>query len=266
MELYAAMVGNLDFHVGRLLDYLREVGEYHETVVVFLSDNGAEPGDRGPAGMDERDREWYAEQFPDTDLERWGRPGVFVEYGAAWAQVSMVPFRLFKGTLAEGGIRSPLIISGPAVGRLGRGMLRDDGITRAVLHVTDVVPTLLELAGAQRPESWKGRKLAPLAGGSLVPLLERSWWEREAPREWLGFEYAGDRAVRRGSWKAVWMPPPFGAAKWRLYRIDRDPAELYDRAEARPAELAQLEVLWRDYAQASGARAAEAPPASPEAR
>jgi arylsulfatase len=116
MELYAAMVSNLDFHVGRLLERLREAGELHETLVVFLSDNGAEAGDRGVFGMDPRNRDFYAEQFPVTDSEQWGGPGTFLEYGAAWAQVSMVPFRLFKGSLAEGGIRSPACASAGARG------------------------------------------------------------------------------------------------------------------------------------------------------
>ena len=115
MELYAALVENLDFHVGRLVKYLEEKDELRNTTIVFLSDNGAEPANRGPNGMDRRDGEWYAQQFPKTDMAEWGRPGSFVEYGPGWAQVSTVPFRLFKGTQAEGGIRAPIIISGMGV-------------------------------------------------------------------------------------------------------------------------------------------------------
>jgi arylsulfatase A-like enzyme len=245
MELYAAMVENLDFHLGRLLDYLREIGEYRETVIVFLSDNGTEPGDRGPAGMDARKRGWYAQHFPESDFESWGRPGAFVEYGPAWAQVGMVPFRLFKGTMAEGGIRSPLIASGPGVRGRGR-------ISHAVLHVTDLTPTFLDLAQVPHPREYRGRAVAPLQGESLRPLFSRRLRARRGPHEWLGFELAGDRALRRGPWKLVWMPRPFGAGDWRLYRIDRDPAELFDRSEERPEEREALIAIWERYARENG--------------
>jgi arylsulfatase len=249
MEIYAAMVENLDFHVGRLLDHLREIGEYDDTLIVFLSDNGAEPGDRGPAGMDRRDREWYAQQFPEHDVESWGREGSFVEYGAAWAQVGMVPFRLFKGTQAEGGIRAPLIVSGPGVSTRRFGGQR---ISHAILHVADLMPTFLELAGVEYPSSYRGRRLAPLTGRTLVDHFAGRWNARNGPHEWLGFEYAGDRAVRRGPWKLVWMRPPFGVGKWRLYRLDRDPAELYDRAADQTERSEDLRALWEEYAKANG--------------
>jgi arylsulfatase len=245
MELYAAMVENLDFHLGRLIDHLREIGEYRETLIVVLSDNGAEPGDRGPAGMDARNREWYARHFPDSDFENWGRKGSFSEYGPAWAQVGMVPFRLFKGTHAEGGIRSPLIASGPGV--VGRGK-----ISRKLLHVMDLTPTFLELANVAHPREYGGRAVAPLQGMSLVPLLAGGRHAGRRPHEWLGFEFAGDRAVRRGPWKLVWMPPPFGLGKWRLYRLDRDPTELFDRSDRNPDEKRALLALWEEYARASG--------------
>jgi arylsulfatase len=249
MELYAAMVSNLDFHVGRLLERLREAGELHETLVVFLSDNGAEAGDRGVFGMDPRNRDFYAEQFPVT----WGGPGTFLEYGAAWAQVSMVPFRLFKGSLAEGGIRSPLIVSGPGV-ETTRGLvgLRKRRRTRVVLGVTDLTPTFLELAGVDHPSSWQGRPVASMKGQSLVPLLAGEFRARKGPHEWLGFELGGQKALRKGAWKLVLLPVPFGSGDWRLYRIDRDPAELYDRAEQHADRKQELVVLWEQYARENG--------------
>ena len=261
MELYAAMVENLDFHVGRLLDHLREIGEFHDTLIVFLSDNGAEPGDRGPAGMDPRNREWYAQRFPESDLESWGRPGSFVEYGPAWAQVGMVPFRLFKGTQAEGGIRSPLIVSGPGVARRGP-VGRKRPIVHVPLHVMDLTPTFLDLAKVSHPATYRDRSIAPLQGKSLLPLLAGEWSARHGPHEWLGFEFAGDRAVRRGAWKLVSMSPPFGAGSWRLYRLDRDPAELYDLSEKDPEAKQELLALWQEYAKTNGVVLPEAESAS----
>lgn len=237
MELYAAMVTSLDFQLGRLLDELRSAGELDRTLVVVLSDNGPEPGDRGPAGMDPRDREWYAHQFPETRLESWGMPGSFVEYGAAWAEVSSVPFRLFKGTSAEGGVRSPLVVSGPGV--------KPDWTSHAVMHVSDLTPTFLELAGVPAADG-------SLRGRSLVAVLADDRDARHGPHEWLAFEYGGDRALRQGRWKLLWMDPPFGLSKWRLYRIDRDPAELWDRAEDKPNRMVEMTALWKEYADANG--------------
>jgi arylsulfatase len=253
MELYAAMVSNLDFHVGRILDQLREAGELHETLVVFLSDNGAAAADRGVFGMDPRNWDFYVEQFPVVDPGQWGGPGTFLEYGAAWAQVSMVPFRLFKGSLAEGGIRSPLIVSGPGV-ETKRGVfgLRKRRRTRVVLSVTDLTPTFLELAGVDHPTSWQGRAVVPLWGQSLVPLFAGEFRVRKGPHEWIGFELGGQRALRRGAWKLVLLPVPFGSGDWRLYRIDRDPAELYDRAEEQADRKEELVALWEQYAREVG--------------
>ena len=249
MEIYAATVENLDFHVGRLVDYLREIGELDDTLIVFLSDNGAEPGDRGPAGMDVRDASWYAQQFPEHDVESWGRQGSFLEYGAAWAQVSMVPFRLFKGTQAEGGIRSPLIVSGPGI---DSGRSQGSRISHAVVHVADLMPTFLELAGVEYPSRYDGRRVASLKGRSLVTLFAGEWRARNGPHEWLGFEFAGDRAVRRGDWKLIWMRPPFGVGKWRLYRLDQDPSELHDRSLREAERSEELRLLWEEYAKANG--------------
>ena len=233
---------------------------------MFLSDNGAEPGDRGPAGMDERDRDWYAQQFPEHEAEGWGRAGSFLEYGAAWAQVGMVPFRLFKGTQAEGGIRSPLIVSGPGV---TVGLTRGRRISHAILHVADLAPTFLELAGVEYPSSYQGRRMAPLKGRSLVTLLAGEWRARHGPHDWLGFEFAGDRAVRQGAWKLVWMSPPFGVGDWRLYRLDRDPSELYDRSDRETERSEELRLLWEEYAKANGViytRGATAQKSIPNAR
>ena len=250
MELYAAMVTDMDANIGRVLDSLGEAGDRDDTFIVFLSDNGPEPRDRGPSGMNSRDLEWYAAQFPLQDPKHWGREGSFIEYGPAWAQVSSVPFRLFKRTLGEGGLRSPLIVSGPGVAPAGR--FQRPRISRAILHVADLAPTFLALAGVPYPASYRSRAIAPLLGKSLLPHLAGERGARDGPHEWLGFAYGSDRAVRRGDWKLVWMRPPFGVARWRLYHLDRDPSELYDLFDDRPKERRELLALWESYATANG--------------
>lgn len=146
MEVYAAMLANMDHHIGRLVDHLKQTGQYENTVVVFLSDNGAEPVELGAlveTVFSAEAKKWYFDQF-DTSIENMGRKGSATDYGAAWAQVGSTPFRFYKAWTAEGGIRSPMVIAGAGVKNAG-------AITTAVLHATDLVPTFLELAGARHP-------------------------------------------------------------------------------------------------------------------
>jgi arylsulfatase A-like enzyme len=246
MELYASMVAGMDFHVGRLLDYLREAGAIEDTLIVFLSDSGPEPRQR-PHGSDGPQGEWRTRQFPLRDTAQWGHPGSFVHVGPAWAQVSSVPFRLFKGTLAEGGIRSPLIVSGAGV--RGSDAVGRHRISHDLLHVMDLAPTFLELAGVPHPESYRGRPVVPLQGRSLVPLLRGG---RIDPRRWQGFAYADMGAVRDGPWKLIRMPAPFGVDSWRLYRLDHDPSELFDLSAKEPGRVEQLTLLFERYALENG--------------
>ena len=153
MELYAAMVENMDHHIGRLLNYLKQIGELDNTLIIFFSDNGAAGEDIAELvkALAPQAKDWFAKTF-DNRFENWGRPGSSVDYGPAWAQVSMVPFRQFKGFVAEGGIRAPLIVAGPGVKHKGK-------INHSLLHVMDIVPTVLELTGVKQP-SWPFRCLS----------------------------------------------------------------------------------------------------------
>ncbi len=243
MELYAAMVENLDFHLGRLLESLEAMDARRDTLVVFLSDNGASPSNRGVDGPQPQLRERIELRFPLSGSDHWGHPGSFVEYGAGWAQTSSVPFRMFKGSHAEGGIRSPLIVSGPGV--VARSLA-----SRELLHVTDLVPTLLDAAGASYPTEHAGVAVEPMAGRSLRSILAGSERPLRSDQEWIAFELQGDRAIRRGIWKAVWMKAPLGIGQWRLYRLDRDPSELFDRSSSRKTTLDQLVRLWEGFAEA----------------
>jgi arylsulfatase len=139
--------------------------------------------------------------------------------------------------------------------------LRERKPTEAILSVTDLTPTFLELAGVDHPGSWQGRPVAPLRGQSLAPLLAGEFRAREGPHEWLGFELGGQKALRRDDWKLVLMPVPFGGGDWRLYRISRDPAELYDRAEEDADRKQELVALWEQYARENGVVLAKPEPA-----
>jgi arylsulfatase len=244
MELYAGMMENLDFHVGRLVDHLKEIGEYENTIFIVFGDNGAEGTDlfamiAGTPGT--RDFLFAATHWSQTHPNAWGDPGSYVGYGPMWAQVSMTPFSQYKGWLAEGGIRNALVVSGPAVKR------PPGSVNHGLMHVADVMPTLLELAGARYPETLAGRELPPLIGKSWGPVLAG---QAESPRteeDVLAWEIFGNRALRQGDWKLRWEHKPFGKGTWELFNVAEDPAERRDLAAERPDKLQALVALWDDY-------------------
>jgi arylsulfatase A-like enzyme len=244
MELYAGMVENMDFHVGRLLDYLKKIGVYDNTIFIVFGDNGAEGSDlfkmiAGTPGT--RDFLFAAIQWSQTHPNAWGDPKSYVGYGPMWAQVSMTPFSQFKGYLAEGGIRNGLIVSGPVVKRPA------GSINRGVLHVADIMPTLLEVAGVNYPQTVNGQELPPLIGKSWVKLLAG---EEESPRssqDYLAWEVFGNRAVRQGDWKLRWQYKPYGKEEWELFNLGDDVAERRDLAATQPEKVKELLTRWDDY-------------------
>ncbi len=249
MELYAAMVEYMDDQIGRIFNYLKQIGEYDNTVVIFFSDNGAEGNDLvamlsgrlGTVGFNHA-----MNNFPETDHKYIGRKGSYAEYGPAWAQVSMTPFRLYKGFTAEGGIRSPLIVSGPGV--QGAGELNK----QALLHVMDIVPTLLELAGVQQPATYNGREVAPIQGKSWAKMLEGKKKSPRDPNDWLGWELFGNRAIRQGDWKISWLISPFGTSDWQLFNLADDPGEQDDLSNKFPEKKKELVALWDEYVRTNG--------------
>ncbi|HEY7924218.1 MAG TPA: sulfatase-like hydrolase/transferase [Vicinamibacteria bacterium] len=240
MELYAAMVENLDRHVGRLLQFLKDSGRYDDTLILFFSDNGAEGNAIDRLGSN---AEWLPRRF-DNSVANLGRVNSYAWPGAGWAQAA-TPFRLWKSFPTEGGIRVPAIVRFGATGRRGR----DD----RVVTVKDVAPTALELAGVTHPgTSFEGRPVAPLEGRSMVSFLAG-----RAPRVHrsdfsMGFELFGRRALRQGRYKIVWLYEPYGPGRWELFDLAPDPLESKDLAASRPAKLAELVRAWDAYAARAG--------------
>jgi arylsulfatase A-like enzyme len=248
MEIYAAMLANMDHHIGRVLDHLKESGQLDNTLVIFFSDNGPEPTELATlvaSAFSPDAKEWFLKNF-DQRPENWGRKGSAVDYGVAWAQAGSVPFRMFKGYVAEGGIRSPLIIAGPGIKQTG-------GINAAFLHVMDIAPTLYELAGAEHPSKKPDGKIAPLQGKSLVPMLTGKSGSVRGDRDCVGWEMFGNRAVRRGDWKILnLLRAAGGTGEWQLFNLKTDPAETNDLAKASPNQLKELVALWDEYAKNNG--------------
>ncbi len=247
MEVYAAMLANMDHHIGRLMDHLKQTRQYENTLVVFLSDNGAEPVELGTlveTVFNEAAKKWFFENF-DTRPENWGRRGSAVDYGAAWAQVGSTPFRFYKAWTSEGGIHSPVIFS-------GAGVTDSGAIKPAVIHVTDLVPTFLELAGAKHP-SETNQKLASLRGKSLTPLLTGKTESVRTSEDWIGEELFGNRMVRQGDWKLCSiLKTAGGSGEWKLFNIKNDPGETLDLANQEPSKTKALLALWDEYVSQNG--------------
>lgn len=255
MELYAAMVEYMDDQIGRLLEHLKATGEYDDTLIVFMSDNGAAGEDVAELmhKLSPAAGEWFAKTF-DNRPENWGRPRSCVEYGPSWAQIGSVPLRLYKGVVADGGIRAPLIVSGP-------GVEHDGAVSHALLHVMDVVPTFLASAGIEDSSAKQGSTAVPLQGKSMWPLLAGRQQATRSDTDWLGWELFGNRAVRQGDWKLLYLAKAAGGKDdWELFDLKSDPAEMHDVSAKYPEKRTALLALWDEYVKRNGVILSDAGP------
>ena len=241
MEVYAGMVNNMDYHFGRVVDFLKDIGEYDNTIVIFLSDNGPNPWDSEdyPGNLG---HEWLA-HF-DNSLDNLGHPMSNYAYGMGWGSASSGPLDLFKMTVGEGGIRTPLLIAGPGV----QGGRQFD----AFAYVWDIMPTLLEFSRIPHPEEYRGRQVERMRGQSLKGVLTGSTEAVYDENDLVGGEMQNGKWVRQGDFKAVSVAPPYGTGKWQLYDVVNDPGETRDLAQERPETLQKLQAAWEDYARDVG--------------
>lgn len=247
MEIYAGMVDALDENIGRLLTHLEEKGELDNTLVMFISDNGADA--RPAAGLgDEAD--YVARNF-DNSFENWGAASSFVSYGGAWAQVGSTPFKLHKGVPTEGGIRAPAIIHFP-------GQKLKTGVRHQFGSVMDILPTFLEVAGVEHPGlRYQGRKVLPVVGESMLSyLIGRTETVHDVPL--YGFSIHRRQGLQQGKWKIVKLPEPYGDAAWELYDLTADPGETRNLASKYPQTLEQMTKSWKRFAEETGVVVTEA--------
>lgn len=250
MEVYAAMVDRMDQNVGRVIAELKRTGRYENTVIVFLSDNGAEGRKLDAPLLPPSVPIDRLKRLIDNSLSNIGSATSYVGYGPGWAAANSSPSWLTKGYPTEGGTRVAAFAS-------GRGVIGSGRIARGYLSIVDVAPTLLALAGIQQPQTFKGRSILPFEGRSMVPVLEDTSAEIHNPTEPLGTELFYRRALRKGDWKAVYLPPSdratvAGSGKWLLFNLATDPAETTDLAVAQPQKLAELVADWDRYAKEKG--------------
>ena len=254
MAIYAGMVENLDNNIGRLLDHLKKIGEYDNTIFVFLSDNGPEGNTRIQS---QRYQQWFKEEKIDNSYQNIGNANSFVGVGRAWVQVLATPFLWYKGRVSEGGIRVPAIISYSGVTKAGTQ-------TNAFASVLDLMPTFLEYAGIQHPGNcYQGHPIFEMQGLSLCSLLSgRSDALRQDPNclgiygenHPIGFELfgSGNMALCQGEWKIIKLKPPFGDEQWKLFNITQDPTESHDLSKQEPQRLASMISLYEQYEKEKG--------------
>ncbi len=243
MQAYAAMATAMDREVGRLVAHLKASGDYDNTVFVFLSDNGAEPTDP----MNRWRNRLFLGNAYDLSTGNIGRRNSFSYIGPSWASAAASPLSGYKFSAAEGGLRVPLIVAWPGNPAFARG-----SVAGGMAHVTDIVPTLLDLSGSEAPgEQWQGRAVEPVTGRSLVPMLTGAADDVHGDRP-IGYELSGNAALFRGDYKLVRNLPPTGDGRWQLFDIRRDPGETRDLATEMPGRFAAMMADYRAYADANG--------------
>ena len=244
MQAYAGMATAMDREVGRLVAHLKSTGDYDNTIFLFLSDNGPEPTDP----MSRWRNRLFLGQAYDLSTGNIGRRNSFSYIGPGWASAAASPLSGYKFSATEGGLRVPLIIAWP-----GNPALRRNSIAPGLAHVTDVVPTLLDLTGTPAPGAeWQGRAVEPIMGRSLVPALTGAVEGVHGDERPIGYELSGNAALFRGDYKLVRNLPPTGDGRWQLFDIRRDPGETRDLAAAMPDRFVAMQADFEAYARANG--------------
>lgn len=236
MEVYSGMIEAMDHHVGRLVEHVAQRGELNNTIFVITSDNGPEPSDPVHAPWM---NVWMALHGYAWNRETMGEPGSLGFIGPEWAASISAPGSLYKFYASNGGLRVPMVMAGPGV---APGTRRD-----ALAFVTDISPTLLELAGVRASGGER-----PITGRSLAPLLAGATDQIYGAQDAFGIEVSGNAALFRGRYKIVRNMPPVGDGKWRLYDLMADPAEMRDLSRAQPDLFGTMLTEFDAYVQRAG--------------
>ena len=233
MALYAGMLENLDFHIGRLIDHLKETGEYDNTVIIFMSDNG-------PSSKDfYNDPGWkYVKETYNNDFENMGSSSSFVSYGPGWAEASSAPHRYHKRYVYEGGIRAPLIIKPLKSTPIG------SKVNKSFVAMTDLAETCYDIAGINNPNKIDSELAESLPGTSILPTLLGDVKEIHSDNETWVLEHNHHILVRRGKWKLVNPGFDWNKENFVLYNLDSDPGESTDVKNEYPEIYAELLEEW----------------------
>lgn len=245
MAVYAGMVDAMDMHIGRLVAHLKDIDEYDNTIFIFTSDNGAEGSD--PIAMGKGSffgtvmQAWMGKVGYNDDYETLGEKGSFATIGASNATVAASPLAFYKFYTGEGGMRVPLVISGPGIA--AKGTIND-----ALTWVTDLTPTILGLARADGHDgTWKGKTVEPIIGKTLAPVLSGQSQTVRGPEDVIGYELGGHRALFKDDYKIVLNRISLGDGQWHLFNIKSDPGETHDLKAEEPERFATMLADWEVY-------------------
>lgn len=240
MQVDAGMMEAADHHLGRLLEHLRAKGELDNTVVIVTSDNGPDYNTLGTVSEGWSlafERFWMMLEGWDTEFDNLGQPGSLAAVGPEWASVSAAPFHLFKFSAAEGGVRVPLVVSGPGI--------EQRGFVGGRSHVSDLAPTLLDIAGVPyAADAFHGRSLKPMLTGES----DGVYGERDPTT----IEVSGTVGLYRAKWKLTRTPTPYGDGAWHLYDITNDPGETKDVAAEHGELFEEMKAEYERYADEVG--------------
>jgi arylsulfatase A-like enzyme len=241
MATFAAMVDHVDQGVGRITAHLKETKQLDNTLIIFLSDNGA-CYEWGPFGFDGTSRKGTSTLHTGDQLAKIGQEHTHQSYGSAWANLGNTPFRSFKHFTHEGGISTSMVVHWP------QGLTHVNRWERTPVHVMDIMPTLCEVAQATYPKQRNNINVQPSSGQSFLPVLRGgTMTERD-----LCFEHESARALRHGEWKIVWGKRSLTPITWELYNLKDDPSELNDLALKHPDMVQTMKKRWFDWADAVG--------------
>ena len=270
MAVFAGMVTGMDRNIGRLIADLRASGQLDNTLILFLSDNGAcaewepfgfemlpTPNPVPGTGINQGTQALPNKLYRGDELATMGQAGSFPSYGSGWANACNTPWRLYKHYGHEGGIGTPLIAHWPAA----VGKEKDNGrFVREPAHLIDLMATCVDITGAKYPAEWIGKKILPMEGVSLRPLLAASAGNPASlPPRLLAWEHEGNRAIREGQWKLVSL----ATAPWELYDMEADRVEMNDLAASQPERVKDMSAKWEVWAKRTNVLPRpEAPPAA----
>ncbi len=251
LQVHAAMIDNMDYNLGRVIQYLKDIGEYDNTLILFTSDNGTsspvEMKDVALTGITKEEANAFSAKY-NNSAANVGNPNSNVNYGAWGAGIVSSPFSYFKASQGEGGVRSPFVIKLPNASNQTQ-----TDIVRAFVHVNDMTPTLLEYANVTNPGSeYNGREISPMMGKSIKSLLDGKVERIHPSDEPIAQEMFNNTAVFMGDWKAMKNIPPISDGKWHLFNIIADPGENTDLASQHPEILAKLVSDYDKFAEDVG--------------
>ena len=234
MAVNAGMLESMDYHIGRYVSYLKSQDKFENTVFIITSDNGPEVSAVGDVKSMQLWMKYIAGYH--TDYDRLGEQGSFNYIGPEFASACAGPSSFFKFYAGDGGLRVPLIMSGVGIPQGER--------ESAFCRVTDITPTILSLAGIEKP---KVAAAGPMTGRSLYPLLTNDANVIYQDTEPIGIEAAGHGALYKGDYKLVRNGRPYGDGIWRLYNISIDPGETNDLAESQSSKFSELISDYDEY-------------------